>query len=316
MKKVILFLSIVVIVCACSKDVNEVNMDNVLNVKQNDRMSFKNAKEFLDTYKKLSTFSSKEELQFWAQSQNHSTLLYSYDSTIQNYSVALKTILNKDSEYELGGDIVWFNNGKLYGFSKSEEANINILKMTPSKCNVIGSIVLQEIGTNNLKSTSLSTSGLSATHQKEFYQWYYQPCGGTLAAVFGLRKHVYEIYAECIHMGSGYLSYYEGHVHLRVKLEWKGSQDWQQAGEHREIRINVTGSANAVESNGGNGESAVIPFSFTNQTYDCSGDIDLLLASFESLMPSYWSVSMTGEIYQKVKGDFNYNGWEVSGELL
>jgi hypothetical protein len=315
MKKTILFLSIVFIVFACSKEVSVVNVENVVNVKQNDRLSFKNAKEFFDTYKKLSNFSSKDELQFWAQNQNHTTLLYSNDSTIENYSVALKTILNKDSEYELGDDIVWFNNGKLYSFSKSEESIINTLKMTPNKCNVIGSIVLQEMGTNNLKSTSLSTNGLSAIYQKEFYQWYYQPCGGTLAAVFGLRKHVYEIYAECIHMGSGYLSYYAGYTHLRVKLEWKGSQDWQHAGEQREISINVSGSANAVESNGGNGESAVIPFSFPNQTYDCSGDIDLLLANFESLMPSYWTVSMTGEIYQKVKGDFTYNGWGVSGEL-
>src|ERR1035437_4735644 len=95
MKK-IMFLLVGFIVFSCSKEEKKVE-NNI----PNDRLSFQNMQEFNDNYQILAKMDSKENLTVWAQAKNHSTLLYSTDTLISEYSDALKTILNRDSEFEL-----------------------------------------------------------------------------------------------------------------------------------------------------------------------------------------------------------------------
>lgn len=303
MRKSILFLFLVVITLSCSK---EDNKDNGL---KNDRLLFENTKEFNDTYLMLSEITSKEELQYWAQTKSHSTLLYSNDTVIDLYSDVLKTILNKDAEYELGDSIIWFNNGKLYAFAKDEQANMSSLKKTPNKCKLIGSVGLRKIENSKLKSVNIGLNGGDARNQKQFTQQYYQPCGSTLKAVSGNRKYVHEIYDESYAYYPGPVIY--SYLHLRVKLEWKGSGGWKAAGEQREIRINVSGSANMYPS--GVGGAYRIPDKF----YDCSGNVDIVFMSVVGAYPwtPSWTVSMSGTIYQKVKGDLVSNAYTNSGIL-
>jgi hypothetical protein len=42
---------------------------------------------------------------------------------------------------------------------------------------------------------------------------------------------------------------YKAYLILRVKLEWKGSGDWEPAGEERSITVNVSGFGNLLGTN-------------------------------------------------------------------
>lgn len=301
MKKIVFFL-IGFAIFSCSKEKEEIN-------NQNDRLLFENMQEFNDKYLILSKINSKEELNFWAQSKNHSNLLYSSDSLIENYSDALKTILNKDAEFELNDTIIWFNNGNLYAFSKNDEPNLISLKKHPEKCKKIGSVNLNTIGESKLKSTNIGLGKLDARNQFQFTQQYYQPCGGTRRALSGTRKYVHEIYDESYAYNPGPVIY--SYLHLRIKLEYKGSKGWKAAGEQREISVNVSGSANLYPS--GAGGNFKIPYT----SYDCSGNKDFVIMSVVGSYPwtPSWTVSMTGTIFQHVKGDNSSNAWSNIGIL-
>jgi hypothetical protein len=302
MKQTFLFFILGILILSCSKEKAPETI-------QNDRLQFRNMQEFNDTYVMLSKMSSKEELQSWADAKKHSNLLNSDDSSIEQYSDVLKTILNKDSEYELDNSIIWFNNGQLYAFSKSDEPKLKSLKSNTSNLHKVGSVNLSGIDNVNLKSINLGLGRLDARNQKQFTQQYYQPCGGTLKALSGNRKYVHEIYDESYAYDPGPVIY--SYLHLRIKLEWKGSGGWKAAGEQREIRVNVSGTANMYPSGVGGA------FNIPNYFYDCSGNLDFVIMSVTGAYPytPSWTVSMSGSIYQKVKGDVAANAWTNSGIL-
>lgn len=265
--------------------------------------------EFNDTYLLLAKMDSREELVYWAQSKGHNTLLFSTDTLIEAYSDALKTIFNEDSEYELGDKIIWLNKGILYEFPKKNENEIKALKSNLNKSYIVGKVSINNSRSSALKSTVLPINNIDARHQKEFTQYYYQPCGGSLSQISGLRKYVHEIYDISYVYGPTAYSY----LHLRIKLEfYKTSRprSWKPAGEQREIDINVSGTAYMYPGGSGGSFSKV-------ESYDCSGDIDLLIDSMYGGYPytPYWVVSMSGQIYQHVKGDLSTNAWYNAGTL-
>jgi hypothetical protein len=305
-KYAFLFFLLGVVTMSCSKEKSD-------NTPASDRLSFKDQAEFNDTYLMLSKMDA-EELNAWAANKNHKTLLNSTDLSVADYSDALKTILNEDSEYELGGSIIWFNNGQLYAFAKDKASNLKALKQNPDKSSIIGNIRVQKIDDSKLKSVNIGLGNGDARNQFQFTQQYYQPCGGTRNALSGVRKYVHEIYDESIASNPGPVYY--SYLHLRIKMEyqghnWLGKHVWRAAGEQREIRVNVSGSANMYPSGVGGG------FNIPNVSYDCSGDKDFLIMQVTGAYPATpsWTVSMSGTIYQHVKGDNASNAWTNTGTL-
>ncbi len=272
----------------------------------NDRLVFQSPTDFYNTYSALSKFQTEDELRYWAQSKTHTTLLDSLDSIICNYSGTLRTILNKDSEFELGDSIVIFINGDLYGYSK-QEANISIQK-NPEKFKKAGSVVVSIVQSQNSKN-DVAPGGVDATWQNQFYIHSYQPCGGTLqTGLNSLRKFVSELYYEQI---SFFPNPWRANLWLRIKLEERPSSGWRQCYNYRDISYDVAGTA--VLYYGG------VPDYTTNYevtgnflcstSTSVSGPINVFLAyKYEPSynVGSFWRVYGSGFIYQHILGDDNY----------
>jgi hypothetical protein len=295
-------LAMFLAVASCTPD-----DDNVASV-QSDRLKFNSMDDFHATYSTLAKIQTVDGLQNWANSRNHSTLLSSEDLGIENYSEALKTILNKDFEFEVGDNVIWFNNGTLYSFSKDQVSNREALKVNPESCLKIGSIQLSAIGATSgdltggrTATVGLPLDGLDARNQKEFPMYAYRPCGGNIVYTNTLRKYVHEVYNETHRTYPTAYSY----QYLRIKLEYKGSK-WRPAGEQREINVNVSGT--------------VTPVGFPSMPYSASGSWDcysgnlLLHLNTVAYGPSVISLpniafSMTGSIYHRIKDDDIGNAW-------
>lgn len=308
MKLSSLLLAMTILVTfSCNQD--EINV----HPSKTDRLSFEGMEEFRETYLSLAQISSIEELEQWANNRNHSTLLHSEDRSLINYSDAFKTILNKDFEYQIGQNIIWFHDGILYSFSQDQIPNLNVLKKDPANCAKFGevrSMVIENShATQDVRTatTDLPFDGLDARNQKEFSQRYYQPCGSTRRSLEGKRKYVHEIYDETFLSYPGPVRF--SFLYLRIKLEYKNRKGrWKPAGEQRETRIQVSGNVHIP------GTPVTSNFSI-NTSRDCySGNWATLILD-PNHGPDYllgsprWVVSMRGSIYHRVKGDNASNAW-------
>jgi len=281
----------------------------------NDRLAFKSFEEFNDTYVSLGKFKSIDELAFWAQEKNHSTLLNSTDSTLTEYSDILKTILNKDSEFEIGDSIVLFNHGDLYTYSKKEANKISFTN-NPEKLNKIGSIKVNVISEGSKeKSTDLSINSFDAKWQYEFGMtgWEYS-CNNAVHGGPVCRKFVNEIVDETVY---DYYVYYS-HLYIRIKMEWKTCPNgtWRPATELREVHVHILGSAYWYPGGFGGGCGQNADFSCTLPLGPVNGALMLPLmnAAGAAIYYPYWTVSLTGSISQYAIGDSN-PAWVISGNL-
>jgi len=241
------YLFFCVIALSCSKE----DSIQVVPLSNDGRLIFENSEDFHKTFLELSKMSSIDELYLWAQSKNHNSLLYSEDSSLEKYPDALRVILNRDFECEVGDSIIWFKDGNFYAFPKHSQ-NLNELKRNFTTEFIIWSINSKVVsdselsGDNSLKSLpsgfKLRMNSISAPHQHEFNQQWYQPCGATQREKnVGKRKYVHEIVDVTFasYPGPVYTSY----LYLKVKLEWKGTR-WRPASEKRNISISVYISPN------------------------------------------------------------------------
>lgn len=277
----------------------------------NDRLSFRNMDEFHETYLKLSELTSKEDLELWAESRGHSTLLHSEDPSVMNYSDILRTILNKDAEFELAGSIVRLDidNGNLYAVSKNHRALSENDKGDLDGYQVIAKVEINKIGSISNKETGdarlyLGPNSLDARNQREFNQVEYGPCGTAPGPLAGRRKYVHELVDETIISSVTTYKY----LYLRIKLEFRGSRRWKPAGEQREIRIDV------------NGTLKLGPIDFGSyaifDVVNCSRDRTYLIKAVLGVPPGrFWNITMNGSIYQKVIGDVPTNAWNNKGTL-
>ncbi len=302
MKNFFVILMISIVLASCQKE----GIQN--SIEQNDRLSFKSMQDFNKSYLDLSKLTSKDDLLSWATTKNHSTLLNTDDSATNAYPYALLAIFNHNSEIEINNSIVWFNQGSLYAFSKNDEPILKSLKEKLEKCKLIGTIKVSKINSNLLKTISMGLNSFDARNQKQFVQQYYQPCGGVRQQVNGDRKYIHELYTTSF---TDMLGYTTAELHLRIKLEYKGSKYWKPAGEQRTINISVSGTA--IYNQGVT--HITMPYSLI-KNYTCSGDRNELLC-YQSVNGSGagWEVSMNGTIYQLVNGDVTTNGWYNSGTL-
>lgn len=170
MKNKLLLLFLAFYAFSCTKESDHSNDIAVSAKLQNDRLSFKSMNEFNETYLMLAKEQSIADLQYWAQMRSHSTLLYSNDSTIQDYSSILKTILNKDSEMEIGDSIIWFKDGKLYAFSKYDKIIKTDIQNAPEKFKLFGKVIIENIKKSQLKNTDIYAGALTTNLQHTFTQ--------------------------------------------------------------------------------------------------------------------------------------------------
>ncbi len=270
------------------------------------RLKFDTADQFNQYYKELSQFYTKEELTNWAENKNYNSYLrYETEDNELPYSDIFKTLINWNKEFEIGENIIWLNEGIMYAIPKSQENEIEQLKLNPNQLEAIGDIVpIQENNSN--RTTRFCAGKRDSRHQREFHQYSYQPCGGSFSNTTGKRKYVHEVLNESFSFyGARYSNLY-----LKVKLEYRyRNRKWKSAGEHRKIDINVYGDFQVV------GETH---FFNINGSFDCSRDVTALIVSH----PPYYSASyycfdlyMAGAITQQIKGDSYINRWTSSGSF-
>jgi|WetSurMetagenome_2_1015567.scaffolds.fasta_scaffold54124_3 hypothetical protein len=294
------FLLIGFIILSCSKEVSINSPDPIVN--KNDRLSFKSIKDFNETYTLLKKLKTEDELRFWAQSENHSTLLDSEDSTLADYSPFFRSILNKDSEFELGDSIILFNKGNFYSYSRNETKKISIIN-NPDKFKKIGSAKVSIVQVRSQKNTEVDPNTINAK-QYQFTQYDYMPCGGTNNSADGSRKFVSELADETFYFGTAFQST----LYLRIKMEYY-SRGWKLAGEQREVSYSISGYANYY-----------IGWDYVNLTISSSGEFNCNvgplvgclwqdIAYNEDINPFgrylLWDVSTQGYVSQQVMGDYN-----------
>lgn len=313
--KTIFLLLFGMIILGCTKEVKDTLRPYTYD---NDRLVFRNFDDFYNTYLSLAKNSSMDELAFWAQSKNHSTLLNSSDTTLYEYSTVFRTILNKNLEFQLGNDIIWFNKGNFYALPKGG-SNVEAFKCNPDTSNKVGSIKIKPVIERNEKGAIIwNNYTLDARNQQEFWQAYKAPCGESTILTSGNRKYVHEVYGESLIGYNGYCGCY--HIYsslwLRIKLEWKGNRGgWKVASEQRNIKlIDLQGTAwwgwpqtyvadldiedaDSCFTNNGNlgGEKLVWLTGLDGEVYEGQDD--------------YWDLTLTGTVYQHVIGDYMSNAW-------
>lgn len=305
--KFLVAIAFVLCVWSCSSD-----PDQELSPKTN-RLSFNSFAEFHETYRTLSAMGTTPEMIAWAKDKNYEPFIALENDLdpalegINDYSSTFRTILNKDLEFEVANDIIWFHEGILYKFPKNTK-DLASLKENPKEENKIGGVTLHLLNKGDESSeagrtatTYLGFGGLNADNQHQFTEQWLTTCDGVSQSRVGTRKYVHEVYDESF--WSIYPDLLNSYLHLRIKLEWKGSK-WRPASEPREIQIHVTGSA---DIDGGTGWYQTYSI---NQNYSCSGDIDLRFAYAEFHSTSLrWVFTMNGSIYQHIVGDYTSNAW-------
>lgn len=301
MKKLV-FLFICITVISCKKEMPLLRSDEV--VKQ-DRLVFKDFKEYHETTLMLSKMASIADLQLWAQERGHSTLLFDKDSLLTGLPPAIRTVLNKDSEFQLGDSIVWYHSGsgRYYTYEKNA-SYIEELKSKPDKFRSSGFISLDK----SSKGIIILNSN-HAEFQHEFYRYAYQPCGETLSTGTGLRKWVVALED----FSQFYDSYWYSDLCMIIKLESKISR-WKECSEQRNISYNLNGVIYYIDSNEGVNE---IPLAHTEGEYNCTlgtayaNNLFIWEASWthyqSALQPivPYWSVDLYGSVTQQILGDYN-----------
>jgi hypothetical protein len=311
MKKTIIILSFGLLILSCSREDEDLNIDSRTGrdidaiLIQNDRLVFQDYNEFLETYNKMTKYSDNE-LRLWAQSKMHSTLIDTRDSVLINYSSILRTILNKNLEFELDGFVVMLKEGEFLGYPKNDNP--------PDKENLqaftkIASVSLSKIDLENSKATDLGAGQRNSIWQNEFILERYYPCGGPLEfGFYARRKFVSEIYHEAFYNSS--FEQWNSNLWLRIKLEERTSKiDWRTCWNYREISYNVSGTANYMF--GGYVVSSH-PFSTSAAYLNCgySGPLGVFITS-ASYAPNpsspVFNVSMSGYITQHILGDQNPN---------
>jgi hypothetical protein len=274
---------------------------------KSDRLIFKDFKEYCQTDSTLSKMTSITDLQFWAQKKGHSTLLFDTDSTLVDYPPSLKTILNKDSEFQIGDSIVWFHSGNLYSYSK--DANyIEDLKRKPETFRRSGYIKSSIISSRYLnKTTIVDMNTVHPDFQYQFYRTAYQPCGGTISYATGLRKWVTEVRDVT---ATNTAPFYYSTLYIVIKLEWKVSSWKESLTEQKNISYNIGGT---IEYHLGQQSVSLVPQHFS-EIYSCSkgnqvtGNLWVNEANYNASSlwnTPYWVVNLSGGVTQQILGDSN-----------
>jgi hypothetical protein len=313
MKKCVALLALMLSVISCNTSDVENENPVALNDSQlkTERVFFKDWENFGKEYAKISKLSNEEIF-----GENELMSIIQNDESRENLSPALNKFLNKNNEFQVGNEIMWYKDGDFYSFNIIEEKELNNLKLNYKDITVSEKIVNTKISQPKLNDNGFNkrvflnpNGGIDARYQYQFRRQAYYDCGSTINEGRPTRdqKYVNELYAERVSSGPNYLC----SLYLRVKLEWNASGGkWRFAGEKRTIVVNLSGQTSLTTVTG-----AIIPYTSSgvnvNQTFNCSQNQTILLSGFAfgAVAPGSWVVDITGTIYQKINGDFDGNAW-------
>lgn len=311
MKKCVALLALMLSVISCNTSDVENENPVALNDSQlkTERVFFKDWEDFGKEYAKISKLSNEEIF-----GENELMSIIQNDESRENLSPTLNKFLNKNSEFQVGNEIMWFKDGDFYSFNIKEEKRLNNLKLNYKDIPVSERIVVSKISDSRLNNGNKLSSrveinpagGIDARYQYQFRRQAYYDCGSTINQGRPTRdqKYVNELYAERISSGPNYIC----SLYLRVKLEWNPSgRKWRAAGEKRTIIVDISGWAELLFQSG-----AVSGKNFNIQkSFYCSQDQSILLHGevANGGAPVKWTTNITGSIYQKINEDWEQNAW-------
>ena len=310
MKKLTMFFFLTVIFSCSTNEIQPLNPE--AEALKSERNYFKNWEDFNSRYVELAKSSTEQT------SEDQSSISID-DEASRDLSPALNKILNKNKEFQIADEIIWYNKGDFYSINAKDESKIQDLKSDYLNLPLCKNIVISAVKTSDEEKsnavnsrTAIGTNGaINAKYQYEFYRQSYYDCGSTINQGYSSKKvkYVHELYTEVIYSGLQY-NYF---LYLRIKLEYNNTgRSWKFAGEKRTINVNITDDSNLVGVTGFLVANNNAPYGATNivQSFSCSQDQKILLrynATPTSL--STWSASVTGTIIHKINGDYSGNEW-------
>jgi hypothetical protein len=309
MKKLTMFFFLTVIFSCSTNEIQPLNSEAI--ALKSERNYFKNWEDFNSRYFELAKSSNE-------QTSDDQSSTYLDDDASRNLSPALNKILNKNREFQIADEIIWYNNGSFYSIKEKDEKRIQDLKLDylnlPICKNIVISMVEASNQEKNITKNSITPLGISgavdARYQYEFYRQSYYDCGSTINQGYSPKKlkYVHELATELI-TSNMQRNYY---LYLRIKLEYNLSGNkWRPATlEKRTINVNITDDSRLVPNTG-----FVFPHVTNNivSTFSCSYDQKILLrygADSVLFAPNTrWDASVTGTIIHSVNGDYFGNEW-------
>lgn len=309
MKKLTMFFFLTVIFSCSTNEIQPLNSEAV--ALKNERNYFKNWEDFNSRYVELAKSSNE-------QTSDDQSSISIDDEASRDLSPALYKILNKNKEFQIADEIIWYNKGAFYSINAKDARKIEDLKSDYLNLPLCKNIVISTVKTSDQEKinsensrTAIDTNGdIDAKYQKEFYRQSYYDCGSTINQGYSSKKvkYVHELYTEIIYDGMQ-RNYF---LYLRIKLEWNYSgRSWKFAGEKRTINVNIIDDSKLITTTG-----AYVPnqgLTHIVNSFSCSQDQKILLRyAFDSALmssASQWSASVTGTIIHKINGDINTNEW-------
>jgi hypothetical protein len=313
MKKCVALLALMLSVIGCSTSEIE-NENPVVLIEPQlkaERVFFKDWEDFGKEYAKVSKLSNEEIF-----GENNYLLSFQNDESREKLSPALNKFMNKNNEFQVGNEIMWFKDGDFYSFNLENEKSLDSLKVNYKNIPVNQNIVVSKVNESKPDNAGLSNrvylnpnGGVGPGYQYEFRRQSYFDCGSTVNEGVSGRglKYVNELFTERISAGPNYLC----SLYLKVKLEWNPSgRKWRAAGEKRTIVVDVSGQTSLTTVTG-----SIIPATISsvrvNKSFSCSQDQTILLQglAFGAVPPGSWVIDITGTVYQKINGDVDQNAW-------
>lgn len=309
MKKLTMFFFLTVIFSCSTNEIQPLNPE--AEALKSERNYFKNWEDFNSRYVELAKSSTEQT------SEDQSSISID-DEASRDLSPALNKILNKNKEFQIADEIIWYNKGTFYSINAKDESKIQDLKSDYLNLPLCKNIFISAVKTSDEEKnntvnnrTAIGTNGaVNAKYQNEFYRQSYYDCGSTINQGYSSKKvkYVHELYTEIIYTGMQ-RNYF---LYLRIKLEWNYSgRSWKFAGEKRTINVNIIDDSKLITTTG-----AHVPnegLSYIAKSFSCSQDQKILLRyAFDSTLiggASQWSASVTGTIIHKINGDINTNEW-------
>lgn len=321
MKKVI-YLLLVILVISCEK--NEAIEETELTGIKEEVFSFTDDDSFFKTNSFLSKLTDQELLDWSNANNKNSLLIYEGKSAVKrksNVQQSLKAILNKDLMFKIGEDKIWLLNDVLYLIpSNLTEEETDELKNSPNELERIGEVGSSIIegstvfeGNNNkaLYNTSLYRNETHRkNYQKEFVRKrYVDRCGsGVTHSGSPTMKYFHELQSQWINVrGNNQYALF-----LITNIDWYDG-GWKQAGEERNITINITDWSYLKSVYIPSDQAFLRPSVNINKTYSCVRGRTRTLIREDVGLISYldWAIKLNGTITHEINTDIG-NKWTNS----
>lgn len=304
----------VLLFTSCSKE-NE-SIDSDFSFEKDPIMTFSTWQDFYSTYEQTTRLNDTE-LSSWITSQGHTSLAFSKNSSskVDGEFVprGLQAILNEDQAFMVEGNFIVLYKQNFYEFTKEEFTLFKAGEGIFEESNIIGQITFEKniFQTSNdsklqIKSTTMNAADIAGSYQKEFVRQGYIPCaGGANQGTSRYKfKYVHELVAVKVFVGYPNVI---TELYLDMKLEYHNGS-WNNAGEDRNITVNISGMAENTSNNPGYTEINI------SKNISCVNRNQRLFLAYAQYPSNFgpepdWIVSVSGVITQHMNGDTSNNKW-------